>query len=66
MVLIRYTFNENGRSIIKELELDIVSIKTARTTKSFDQPKIIINYDKTFDGVDPLLIVNALKVREDQ
>ena len=63
--MIRYTFKANGRSIIKELDLDIASIITAEVTKSFDQPKIIINYDKTFDGVAALKIVEALKVRED-
>ena len=34
--------------------------------KSSNQPRIIINHDKTFDGVDHLLIIDALQVRKEQ
>ena len=65
VVLIKYTFKENRRSIIKELELDIASIIDTNT-KAFYQHQVIVNYDKTFDGVDQKMIVDALKMRDEQ
>jgi hypothetical protein len=65
VILIQYILKANRRSIIKELELDIASIVIAEDTKALEQPKVI-DFEKTFDGVDLKLVQEALKTRKEQ
>ena len=64
VVLVKYDFKANGRSIIKEVDFKIKSLQAPEELKEIVKPKLLINDSETFDGVDIKLILIATEERQ--
>ena len=64
VVLVKYDFKANGRSIIKEVDFKITTLQAPKELKEIVKPKLLVNDTETFDGVDIQLILIATEERQ--